>query len=142
MQSPVAAPFGAVEHASRLRCGMIVQLFKISACGLIGLALGTPSAAGSELVETAEAFLSFEARLDGKCHNLSEGGKLQVMRNLHPVRKIKFRLIRYFVDVRQRGRATGMAKPGETVKIGCTAVGGRPQRWVVERAEFITENEE
>ncbi|MFP6681466.1 MAG: hypothetical protein VCB07_04635 [Gammaproteobacteria bacterium] len=121
---------------------MLVQLFKMSVCGLIGLALGTPSVAGREPVETAESFLSFEAKIDGKCHNLSEGGNLQVMRNLHPVREIKFRLIRYFVDVRQHGRATGIAKPGETVKIGCTAVAGRPQRWVVERAEFITENEE
>ncbi len=119
---------------------MLNQLIKMSAYGLIGLVLGTASAAGSEPVETAESFLSFEAKIDGKCQNLSEGGKLQVMRNLHPVRKIKFRLIRYFVDVRQHGRATGVAKPGETVKIGCTTVGGRPQRWIVERAEFTTEN--
>ena len=81
--------------------------------------------------------------MDGKCQNLSQGGKLQVMRNTHPAQPIRFRLIRYFVDVRQRGRATGIAEPGgEPIKIGCTLVGGRPQRWVVERAEFTTEHNE
>ncbi len=121
---------------------MINPVGKAVVFGLIGLAMGSPSAGGSEPVKTAESFLSFEAKTDGKCQNLSEGGKLQVMHNQHPVRKIKFRLIRYFVDVRQRGRATGIAEPGEMVKLGCTTVGGRPQRWVVERAEFTRENNE
>lgn len=95
----------------------------------------------SEPVATAASFLAFETKIDGTCHNLSEGGKLQVMRNLHQTRRISFRLIRYFIDVRQQGRVTGLAPPaGETIKLGCTLVGGRPQRWEVERAEFTMED--
>lgn len=94
----------------------------------------------SEPPAVAEDFLQFETKIDGRCHNLSEGGKLTVMKNLHPSKTIEFRLIRYFVEVRQRGRATGTAEPGgEGIKIGCSQVGGRPQRWVVERATFIQE---
>jgi len=112
---------------------------QIIANALITLALALPVSA-SEPTENAASFLSFETRTDGRCHNLSEGGKLMVMRNNHPSRKIDFRLIRYFIDVPQRGRATGTAEPGgEPVLLGCTLVGGRPQRWDVERANFSKE---
>jgi len=103
--------------------------------------LGMLSPRASEPAEDAKFFLSFEIKPDGRCHNLSEGGKLAVMHNSHPTKNISFRLTRYFVDVRQSGRATGIAAPAaEPVEIGCTAVGGRPQRWVVDRAEFTTED--
>jgi hypothetical protein len=101
--------------------------------------LGMLSPQANEPVEDAQFFLSFEMESDGRCHNLSEGGKLAVLHNSHPTKNINFRLTRYFVDVRQSGRATGIAAPtAEPVKIGCTMVGGRPQRWVVDRAEFAT----
>ncbi len=91
----------------------------------------------SEPARSAESYLSFETKIDGRCQNLSTGGKLQIVRNMHPTKEIRFRLIRYYIDVRQRGRATGLAgAAGEPVKLGCTLVGGRTQRWVVERAEF------
>ncbi|MEM7465680.1 MAG: hypothetical protein AAF387_02215 [Pseudomonadota bacterium] len=87
--------------------------------------------------ERAEAELKFEERADGKCHILSEGGKLMVVHNTHDSLPIKFRFIRYFADVRQRGRATGTVVPGEApVKLGCTQVDGRPQHWKIERANF------
>ena len=101
--------------------------------------LGILSPQANEPVEDPQFFLSFEMKSDGRCHNLSEGGKLAVLHNSHPTKNINFRLTRYFVDVRQSGRATGIAAPAaEPVKIGCTMVGGRPQRWVVDRAEFAT----
>lgn len=97
----------------------------------------------SEPIGNAESYLVFEEIIDGKCQNLSAGGKLQVMLNAHPSRKIKFRLVRYFVDVRQNGRATGVAEPGGSrVKLGCSRVGGRVQRWEVERAEFSGDERE
>ena len=85
----------------------------------------------------AQKYLRFEAVDDGKCHILSEGGKLMVMHTEHEEKAIKFRLIRYFADVRQQGRATGVAVPGEKpVKLGCTLVDGRAQHWTIERAHF------
>jgi hypothetical protein len=111
--------------------------------GLFVLAALSLPAAGDEAIDSPASFLSFESKTDGKCQNLSEGGKLQIMRNLHPTRKISFRLIRYFVDVRQNGRATGIAEPaGAPVKLGCTRVDGHAQRWVVERAEFTEDENE
>tara|TARA_R110002095_G_scaffold76193_2_gene65083 strand:- start:1239 stop:1610 length:372 start_codon:yes stop_codon:yes gene_type:complete len=99
-------------------------------------------ASGSAPADPAAAatFLSFETRIDGRCHNLSEGGKLAVMHNKHPTKAIEFRLIRYHVDVPQWGRTTGIAPAGEPpVKLGCTLVGGREQRWAIERARFTKE---
>lgn len=122
---------------------MIYRAAKAAACGLLLVTLGSQTVIASAPPSGAESHLVLEINIDGKCQNLSEGGKLQVLRNLHPTRKIKFRLIRYFVDVRQQGRATGVAQPnGELVKLGCTKVGGRLQRWVVERAEFIADEHE
>ena len=100
--------------------------------------------ATAKVVSDPEAakYLAFEAIADGKCHILSEGGKLMLMHNSHPDAPIKFRLTRYFADVRQWGRATGIARPGdEAVKLGCTEVDGRPQRWEVERANFADTGE-
>ena len=97
------------------------------------------SSLNAKIVSDPEAarYLAFEAVGDGKCHILSEGGKLMVMHNRHPESAIKFRLTRYFADVRQWGRATGVAVPGEEpVKLGCTEVDGRVQRWEIERANF------
>lgn len=98
----------------------------------------------AKIVSDPEAarHLAFEQVGDGKCHILSEGGKLMVMHNKHPESAIKFRLTRYFADVRQWGRATGTAVPGEEpVKLGCTEVEGRVQRWEVERANFVPVDE-
>ena len=94
----------------------------------------------AKVVSDAEAagYLAFEKVGDGRCHNLSQGGKLMVMHNKHPEKPIKFRLTRFFADVRQWGRATGTAAPGEEpTKLGCTQVDGREQRWEVERANFV-----
>ncbi|MFT4563632.1 MAG: hypothetical protein ACI9BW_003388 [Gammaproteobacteria bacterium] len=100
--------------------------------------LSASSPAPVERVLPAESFLSFEDKLDGRCQNLSPGGKLTIIHNAHPTETIRFRLIRYFVDVRQQGRATGVLLPdGNPVKIGCNLVDGRKQRWVVEKADFI-----
>lgn len=115
----------------------------IFACTLL-LAFGP---AGAEDVVTADPltagapFLEFETVLDGNCQNLSQGGKLRKMRNVHGNAKIRYRLIRYFADVPQWGRATGVIAPGDgDIKLGCTLVDGREQRWEIERAEFITED--
>ena len=91
-----------------------------------------------EPIFKAESFLSFEDKLDGRCQNLSPGGKLTVIHNAHPTKTIRFRLIRYFVDVRQQGRATGVLLPGgNPVNIGCNLVDGTKQQWAVEKADFL-----
>jgi hypothetical protein len=113
---------------------------KALACSLFVLSAGVVVTTASEPGPEAHAFLEFEANSDGKCQNLSRGGELGVMRNRHPTLKIKFRLMRYFAEVRQSGRATGIAPPGgDLIKLGCTKIGGREQRWVVEHAEFLVD---
>ena len=107
--------------------------------GLLALVAALPNASlavDKELGEAAK-YLRFEAVDDGKCHILSECGKLMVRHTAHEEKAINFRLIRYFADVRQQGRATGIAAPGEKpVKLGCTLVDGRAQHWTIERAHF------
>lgn len=96
--------------------------------------------AHSEEVQARPAeFLTFETVLDGKCHILSEGGKLVLLRNTHPTRAIAYRLERRFVN-RPQGLMDGTIGPGaETQKLGCDRVGGRAQTWKVKRAEFAQE---
>jgi hypothetical protein len=90
----------------------------------------------------AAGFLTFESVLDGKCHILSEGGKLVLLRNTHQTRAIAYRLERRFVGLPQ-GLIDGTIKPGtEPQRLGCDTVGGRPQDWRVERAKFATEKTE
>ena len=89
-------------------------------------------------VETAsaEAFVSFEYRPDGKCQILSEGGKLVVLHNSHPNREISYRLVRYFAGVPQT-RVVGQLKASSAGEaLGCNRVDGRDQLWKIERASF------
>ncbi|MDA0821471.1 MAG: hypothetical protein O3C28_03500 [Proteobacteria bacterium] len=131
----VGGPESQTKRALRL---LVVAIIVAAEFGL-PQALSA-SAAAREPVYKAESFLSFEDQADGRCQNLSSGGKLTVIRNAHPTKTIRFRLIRYFVDVRQEGRATGVLLPdSEPAKIGCNRVDGRRQRWVVEKAEFLSE---
>lgn len=85
----------------------------------------------------ASDYLEFETVLDGRCQNLSEGGKLIQLRNHHPDRPIRYRLVRYFAAVSQ-GLSVGEVAPGDGVqKLGCNRVDGRAQRWEIERASFV-----
>lgn len=78
--------------------------------------------------------------LDGRCQILSDGGKLRVMRNVHPTRAIRYRLTRVFVG-KPQGLSVGTAPAGgETIKLGCTKVDGRAQDWTVDRAAFTVED--
>lgn len=103
-----------------------------------------PRARAADPAETRDAsepldWLRLETVLDGRCHNLSEGGKLIVMHNDHPSRTIRYRLLRLHVD-RPQGLMDGSIQPGEPAqKLGCDRVGGRPQTWQIKRAQFATE---
>ncbi len=97
------------------------------------LVLAAPLAAA----EDASALLAFEEVTDGKCQILSEGGKLVVLRNLHPARAIRYRLVRMFMEVPQ-GRLDGEIAAGDaTQKLGCSRVNRRVQSWRVERATLL-----
>ncbi|MGR8946774.1 MAG: hypothetical protein ACU84Q_01920 [Gammaproteobacteria bacterium] len=108
-----------------------------AALAAVLLMIAGAAPADGDATADAANYLRFEQLDDGRCHILSQGGKLMVMHSDHEDKAIRFRLIRYFADVRQQGRATGVAVPGEKpVKLGCTLVDGREQRWTVERAHF------
>jgi len=105
----------------------------ILAAGLAALLLAPPLVAA----EDASALLAFEEVTDGKCQILSEGGKLVLLRNLHPARTIRYRLVRMFMDVPQ-GRVDGEIAAGEVPqKLGCSRVNRRVQSWRVERATLL-----
>lgn len=123
------------------------QVRAFSVCAAAPLLLLLAGRAGLALGEEvsprpASAFLEFEPVLDGKCHILSEGGKLVLLRNTHPTRAIAYRLERRFVKLPQ-GLMDGTIGPrAEPQKLGCDTVGGRPQTWQVKRAEFAQETSE
>ncbi len=103
--------------------------------------LALPSAAALDLKPAdAAGYLEFESIGDGRCQNLSDGGKLRILHNRNTDQAIKYRLQRTFVG-RPQGLSVGIAGAGEqAIKLGCTRVDGRPQDWVVERAQFTTED--
>ena len=87
----------------------------------------------------AQDFLVIASEADGKCQNLSEGGKLVVIRNVDPARSIAYRLVRTFAKVPQ-SRVVGVLAPGDAAqRLGCNRVDGREQGWRVERATFNKE---
>lgn len=109
---------------------------------LIGLLILTTSClvpAHKATAADAASYLTVETVLDGRCHNLSEGGKLAVLRNTHPTKTIRYRLLRLFID-RPQGLLGGSLAPAAGVqKLGCDKVGGRAQTWQVKRARFAQE---
>jgi len=83
----------------------------------------------------AAAYFEFGAAPDNRCMLLSPGGKLAWVRNRHPSLALRFRLIRMYAGAPQPGRVMGVLPPGpELVKLGCSRVAEREQRWDVERA--------
>lgn len=104
---------------------------------VFALGLLVASASGASGSTDAAAFLALESVNDGRCQNLSEGGKLRILRNMHAERDVSYRLIRMFAGNHPQGRSVGRAPAGgAAVKLGCTRVDGREQDWVVERARF------
>lgn len=104
---------------------------------LAGVALPCPAETRDE--SDPLAWLRFETVLDGRCHNLSEGGKLVVLHNDHPARTIRYRLQRVHVG-RPQGLVDGSIASGEPAqKLGCDKVGGRAQGWQIKRAQFAAE---
>jgi hypothetical protein len=100
------------------------------------LVVGTAGAS-----DASGELLAFEEVPDGRCQILSEGGKLVVLKNLHPGQGVRFRLIRRFMGVPQ-GRLDGTIEADSPPpKLGCSRVDGRVQSWTVERASLIEETE-
>ena len=98
------------------------------------VALASSLAGAAEELD-AQAQLSMEARADGKCQNLSEGGKLVVLRSASR-QPIRYRLTRYFADVPQSPTAGRITPEEPEQPLGCNRVDGRVQRWVIKRASF------
>lgn len=116
--------------------GRIAPRPAVAAAVLAGCLVSAGATAAADRREAAP-HLALESVEDGKCFILSPGGKLRVMRNTHPDRAVKYRLDRYFADKVQAGGPVGTIAPGaEPVKLGCTEVDGREQRWEIQRAEF------
>jgi len=96
------------------------------------------AAADAVGADAAAVHLEFIEQHDGRCLNLSAGGKLRLLANSHPTRVIRYRLVRHFAGKPQAGRAAGIIGPrSEPVALGCSLVDGRDQRWELERAEFV-----
>ena len=79
--------------------------------------------------------LRLEARADGKCQNLSEGGKLVVLRSTS-ARPINYRLVRYFAEVPQSPIVGRISAEEPEHPLGCNRVDGRIQRWTIKRASY------
>ncbi|MCC7411288.1 MAG: hypothetical protein IT495_06620 [Gammaproteobacteria bacterium] len=101
---------------------------------ILALPAATPQAAGPA---TAAQYLELSSVADGKCQIMSAGGKLRLMRNTHPNRALAYRLVRMFADKPQAGLVVGRLEPGEPpIKLGCTRIDGREQRWDIVTAEL------
>ncbi len=128
---------------------LLMKFIKQLICTLLGIllsftALAAPCDEETAAVATtskndkpAAEYLEFEAVLDGKCQNLSAGGKLMLVKNNHPSKKIYYRFNRIFSGKRQASVAQGILEPGgKPKKLGCTKVDKREQHWEIKIAEF------
>src|SRR5690606_8133132 len=102
-----AAGAGARTHPSRWspRRTAVCKLFLVA----VAVVLGHPRVVASPGADDASEFLAFESVGDGRCLNLSEGGKLRILRNTHGERAIHYRVQRLFAGNHPQGLATGIA---------------------------------
>ena len=100
------------------------------------IALALPWAmVGAESTD-ALSYIEFSHDFDGQC--VMRQGKMVLVRNTHPSRRIKLYLRRYYAEVQQPGRTAQTLAPGaEPVPLGCTVISGRSQRWEPLKAQFL-----
>lgn len=93
---------------------------------------------GTSTKNPARDYIEFYDQLDGKCQILSSGGKLTLVKNTHPDKKIRYRFVRMFAGKPQAGMAFGILDPGEEpTKMGCNKVDDHEQMWDIKVAEFM-----
>jgi hypothetical protein len=113
---------------------------------LLAVCLGLTTAAAAEdpaplsaMAEggAPESYLHFTEQFNARCENLSSGGKMVSVQNLHPKLAVRFRMVRLFADAPQAGRVDGVVLPmAEPSELGCNKVDRRKQRWEIERASL------
>lgn len=88
--------------------------------------------------EDPKSYLEFIATLDGKCAILSQGGKLQSVKNNHASKLIRYRLVRYFAGKPQPSFTVGVVGPGgQTHALGCDRIDGQSQTWRLQSARYV-----
>lgn len=96
--------------------------------------LSFPAAAG----EDAGSHLEFFTQFDGRCQGLRRGD-IRMLRNTHPSRAIRYRMVRFVSGVRQGGPIAGRIDPGgEGERLGCSIIDGREQVWTIIKADYET----
>lgn len=132
---------------------MTQKLFPVSACiltvilsgyGIHSQAEAPPcndtdqTTSGASAETPARDYIEFYDQLDGKCQILSSGGKLTLVKNTHPDKKIRYRFVRMFAGKPQAGVTYGILVPGEEpTKMGCNRVDDHVQMWDIKVAEFM-----
>ena len=113
------------------------QFLGLAICGLLLPIAVTMAEKDSNNIKDPLGYLEFLVQQDAKCHNLSQGGQLSLLKNSHPSYRIRFRLVRYFSNVKQPGFAQGVIEPKGSIKLGCTLVDGHKQWWEVNSANWV-----
>jgi hypothetical protein len=83
------------------------------------------------------SYLEFVAKIDGKCHILSAGARLQSIKNNHDSRAIRYRLVRYIAGKPQPSYTTGTVASGRMSALGCDRVQGQEQSWRLDSARYV-----
>lgn len=112
------------------------------ACGLLLSYPGLPAAQASDdpTEENTSSHLEIYKEFDGRCQGLRRGDA-RMIRNNHPEKSIKYRMVRILNGKRQASIIQDTIAPGEDngQKLGCEKLGDREQNWRVIRAEFVAE---
>ncbi len=115
----------------------------------VGLAFGLllsctwlPAAAqaSDKQTEDVSSHLEIYKEFDGRCQGLRRGDA-RMIRNNHPDKSIKFRMVRILSGQRQPSIIQDTIAPGEDngQKLGCEKLDDREQNWRIIRAEFVAE---
>ncbi len=112
------------------------------AFGLLLSCTGLPVAAqaSDDQAEDVSSHLEIYKEFDGRCQGLRRGDA-RMIRNNHPDKSIKYRMVRVLNGKRQASIIQDTIAPGEEngQKLGCEKVSDREQNWRVIRAEFVAE---
>lgn len=114
------------------------QALKLAMLGLLLAAHPALADGVNHNRKAPQHYLEFLDQQDATCYNLSQGGRLHLLKNTHPSQRIRFRLLRYFIHVKQPGLVQGIIEPKDKpIELGCTLVDGRKQWWEIYSASFV-----
>lgn len=118
-------------------CKMALSPWLLALILISRIATAAEPMSSGNVQKPPQDYLEIVTEIDPKCQILSEGGKINLLKNHHPDKTILYRLQRYFAGIKQAGLVSDSLAPGATATLGCNKVDKREQSWQITAAKLV-----